>query len=271
MNHTDALSHLEEYFDGSLSPGVRREIELHLAECARCRDELSSLGALLDTVAEMRSTVVPPPHDLWPGIAAQITSGTEGSGRRGRGLGRREAWTLAPEGQGLLRGALAGGRARWPWLTAVAGLAAVLLVLAGVIGRGGLLRVVGNLVPGRGNGAAIRQETTLAGANDAMARELSMLGTQVESAKGSVRPAGTGGPEAQGGQGAQGGPSDSTATTPSWRLFDEGLAVLDQAIQESRAALERDPNNPVLQKSLLAAYQKQLELLRWANRVVRQG
>ena len=75
MNHADALNRLEEYFDGTLSPAAHREIEAHLAGCESCRDELSSLGALLDTVAELREKRTEPPRDLWPDIATRIAMG----------------------------------------------------------------------------------------------------------------------------------------------------------------------------------------------------
>ena len=92
-----------------------------------------------------------------------------------------------------------------------------------------------------------------------MTRELAMLEQQVQASRSSVSPA------------PVSGSTDTTAVPPSRRAFDQGLDLLDQAIRDSRAALQNDPNNPFLQKSLLAAYQKQLELIRWANRVVRQG
>jgi len=71
--------------------------------------------------------------------------------------------------------------------------------------------------------------------------------------------------------GAVGAGSEPAAAEGSWAVFDQNLQVLDRAIRESRAALERDPENPRLQKSLLGAYQKQLELLRWASRLMPQG
>jgi hypothetical protein len=274
MNHADALAHLEEYFDGTLPPEVHREIEAHLAGCARCRDELSSLGALLDTVAAMRVKQIEPSRDLWPEIAAEIARDPRGGARRGGDPARRGDRGFATGGWNPFRGAPGDRRVPWPWLAGAVGLAAAALLLVAVLGRkdGRFPLPAGAGGAGREQGAPASSPTASAdGANGDMTRELAMLGAQVESSRQSVRPPGGTGATDTAADTTAGATAGTTAGTPSWRLFDQGLAVLDQAIKDSRAALERDPNNPVLQKSLLAAYQKQLELIRWANRVVRQS
>jgi len=47
-------------------------------------------------------------------------------------------------------------------------------------------------------------------------------------------------------------------------IVDENRLIIDQAIQEIRDALEKDPGSPQLNGLLLAAYKKDLELLRQA-------
>jgi hypothetical protein len=262
MNHTDAQAFLEEYFDGMLPAEVHREIEAHLAGCARCREELSSLGALLDTVAAMRARQVAPSRDLWPEIAAEIGGGARGRSEPGdvpatrSDPARHGERGFATGGRHPFRILIGDRRVPWPWLAGAVGAAAAAVLLVAVLGgKGGYLRPAGGPVDNGGDHIAPAPSAMVAagGATEVMTRELDMLDAQVESSRQSVRPA------------------EATAGTPSWRLFDQGLAVLDRAIQDSRAALDRDPNNPVLQKTLLAAYQKQLELIRWANRVGRQG
>jgi hypothetical protein len=230
MNHADAQARLEEYFDGPLPPEAHREIEAHLIDCTCCRDDLSSLGALLDTVAELQERRVDPPRDLWPEIAARIAVGPRGEAEQAGVPARRGARSAEAGGWGLFRAFGGGRRIPWPWLAAATGLAVVAVVALFLLPRG-----------------------------DTMARELAALDAQVKSSRQDVRPAGSA------------GIADSTAAVRSWRVFDQSLGVLDRAIKDSRAALARDPGNPILQRSLLAAYQKQLELIRWANRVVRQG
>jgi len=290
MNHTDAKARLDDYFDGTLSPDLHREMEAHLAGCPRCREELSSVGALLDTVAEMRGKQVAPSRDLWPEIVAQIACGPRDEVQRGGVSVRRRYCGRATDGWNPLRGAIGDRWVPWSWLAGAVGLAAAALLLVAVFGgKDGRLRSTGGAGGTGGKpGAPISSATLSAdGAAGIMTRELAMLDAQVESSRRSVRPAGGTGTtdtatdittEPAGDSTVDGTvdikadvKADTTAVTPSWRLFDQGLAVLDSAIKDSRAALERDPSNPVLQKSLLAAYQKQLELIRWANRVVRQS
>lgn len=50
-------------------------------------------------------------------------------------------------------------------------------------------------------------------------------------------------------------------------LVERNLALLDAAIADSRAALERDPANPELRHLLAAANRQKVELLRWTVRL----
>jgi anti-sigma factor RsiW len=50
-------------------------------------------------------------------------------------------------------------------------------------------------------------------------------------------------------------------------LVERNLRLIDAAIQESRAALARDPGNAELGQLVAAAYRQKVELLRWATRV----
>jgi hypothetical protein len=49
-------------------------------------------------------------------------------------------------------------------------------------------------------------------------------------------------------------------------LVERNLAIIDAALAEARAALERDPANPELRRLFAAAYRQKVELLRWAAR-----
>lgn len=69
-NHQSELR-LNEYLDGTLPPESKREVELHVGECAACRRELEGLRALLTDTAELPH-VIQPPRDLWPDVAARL-------------------------------------------------------------------------------------------------------------------------------------------------------------------------------------------------------
>ena len=49
------------------------------------------------------------------------------------------------------------------------------------------------------------------------------------------------------------------------RILERNMAIIDQAIEESRAALDHDPANRDLGQMVLSAYQQKLELLRRAR------
>lgn len=50
-------------------------------------------------------------------------------------------------------------------------------------------------------------------------------------------------------------------------LIERNLRIIDAAIQESRAALAKDPSNREVMQMLSASYEKKLELLRYASRL----
>lgn len=229
MSCAEIRRRLDDYLDDVLPSEERREVEAHLASCGECRAELSSIGALLDTVADLKSRRMEPARDLWPEIRGHLT---DPSGKA------RRTW----------RSRLGLDSPRFVWQFAAAG---VLLVAA--LGFG-IARVVRSpLLPAAmvGRGMAAAADTSAAG----LPRQLASLDAQVSSTRADVR---------------QAVAADSASVGP-WKVFEQNLQVLDGAIRDSRAALSRDPDNPILQKSLLSAYQKQLELLRWASRLVHQG
>lgn len=82
---------LDDYVDGQLDEADFQEAELHLRDCAACRDEERQLRALLARLAALPGALEPQ-RDLWPGIAARLAE------RRvlafhGR-LGAWRAWVL---------------------------------------------------------------------------------------------------------------------------------------------------------------------------------
>lgn len=63
--------------------------------------------------------------------------------------------------------------------------------------------------------------------------------------------------------------AQSTELAPgTLRLLERNLQVIDTAIRESRAALEQEPGNAMINEMLWSAYEKKLELLRRATTIV---
>jgi len=98
---------LDAWLDGRLDAAERRELEEHLAACARCRDQLAALEAAREAVREALET---PP--LPPGLEVRILD------RLDREDAERRSAPAAPP--------------RWPaagrWLPVAAGLAAATLL-----------------------------------------------------------------------------------------------------------------------------------------------
>lgn len=130
MSHDDVRSSLGSYLLGALGPAERQAVDAHLADCARCRDELSSyagvpgLLARLDLAEVTGGTLLPPPS-LLPSVLAAV--------ERERGAHRRRVlrWRTAAAGVSVaaaLTGALslAGGPTSAPErpLVAAAGVTA---------------------------------------------------------------------------------------------------------------------------------------------------
>ncbi len=71
MTCAEIAERMGDYVDGSLAFPELQETELHLASCSECREQERQLRALL-VQAEALAVDVPPPRDLWPGIAGRL-------------------------------------------------------------------------------------------------------------------------------------------------------------------------------------------------------
>lgn len=240
MNHDWTLSRLDDYLDDALPANERREIEAHLAACEACCEELASIGALLDTAHDLKARPRAPGRDLWPGIAARIGAPPESDAE--------PEGPAPPRANPVRRARRTAWMPWWRWPALTLG-TAVVFVLA--LRLGPRLAAISS---GPEPGTSAPRTAALEG--PALRETADGLAVEVDRARASlVRPATV----------------DSGDTGGVWEVFDQNLAVLDGAIRDARTALARDPDNPVIQRSLLTAYQKELHLLRWASRVVRQG
>jgi|GEM_PF-1230972 len=69
MNCKQVKNIICEYFGGCLSEPLRKEVELHLAQCFECSAELKSVE---DMVSSLRSLSRRSPVDCWPGVKERI-------------------------------------------------------------------------------------------------------------------------------------------------------------------------------------------------------
>lgn len=79
MNHEELRRSLASYVFGALAPEERRELDVHLAGCPGCRDELASFAGLpgllsrLELTEATGATLLPPPS-LLPSVLAAVES-----------------------------------------------------------------------------------------------------------------------------------------------------------------------------------------------------
>ena len=81
----DLLDELGDYLDEELAPGLRRELEKHLADCRPCKVVADSAQSTVKIVTGCRSFELPP--KLSAKIMAKIRAAgcsTKGSGGKGR-------------------------------------------------------------------------------------------------------------------------------------------------------------------------------------------
>lgn len=75
MSHPDEL--LPDYALGLLAPGEAAELEVHLAQCERCRAELRRLNEVMARWVDELPGEAPP--ELWPQIAARLSQPSQTS------------------------------------------------------------------------------------------------------------------------------------------------------------------------------------------------
>lgn len=235
MTHEQILDLLDDFVGGELPPREERDVRRHLMQCEGCRAEEQALRALLDEAAALPDEIVPE-RDLWTDIAPRLQS---------RG-------SLADESADTLTEVrVIGPRPARPlpwWMLAAASIALVATTSFATLQLSG--RGAGETVPAiesqqaqRPQGAAPRSATTALAAfrpaEEEYEKAISDLEIVLRTQRGRLAP--------------------ETAAT-----LEANLRIIDQAIQESRAALAADPNSAELTHMLSDAYDTKLDVLRQA-------
>lgn len=234
MRHTEMQSRLDDLVDGVLPPAEYSAVMEHVDACAECRAELDGL-VMLRAETEALPRDIAPPRDLWPDIAARLQP-------RG-GVPAKE--TASDSLIVVDFGAASRRSTAWRWAPLAA--AAVMLVVLSSGITAYLMRarqvapvaVVQVPVPVESSAqpvsalAAFRPtEVEYLGVVEAMQAEL-------DARRGQLAP--------------------QTVAT-----IEENLRIIDRAIGEARAALEKDPSDGDLPLLLSSVYQKKVELLQTA-------
>jgi Putative zinc-finger len=228
---------INDFVDGTSDPLERGRVEQHLETCATCRQLVDDLREIARATSALESRE--PPVRVWGRIERAIKLERDADSG-----GERAARGLQP-GDGRSGPAKAGHDVRtrgWTRGTAPFWLAtAAALVLATMVGL--------RFMPGRNEAGNPRSaQTTSAGdAAQSIESELRLAEAHYEKAiKGLEQIANA----------DQGALDPRTAAT-----LQKNLAVIDQAISESRAAIRSQPTNEPAQQSLVENFKTKIALL----------
>ncbi|HXL86671.1 MAG TPA: zf-HC2 domain-containing protein [Gemmatimonadaceae bacterium] len=260
---------LPDYLEGTLDGSLRASVERHLRECVRCAGLVRDLENIRDEAAALPDLV--PSRDLWAGIEARIAAPVIPLAARPEKQRR-----LVPAWMGIAAAAL---------IMSTAGITYMLTARSlrpGDDGRVAGATPTSQTLP---TNAAIPSEATAA------TESTGVGGAQNSPDKSGVarfaqRPAETS-PSGVGATRAsrdQSGPSSSDAVygreiemlqnivkqrktqldSSTVAVIQKNLEIIDTAIEQSRAALARDPASRMLSQQLTHALDKKVELLRTA-------
>lgn len=257
---------LPDHLEGTLDGSMRASVERHLRECVRCTSLVRDLENITKEAASLPDLA--PSRDLWAGIESRIAAPVIALG-----AAPARARKLAPAWMGIAAAALivstAGitytltartirssavatsipGPAQTQPSAPNAGAAAVSLDPAGSIDTGNpvsseVARVAQNgSAPASRSGVqatlASQTQTAINPADGIYVKEIALLQDVVRQKKSQLDP--------------------STVA-----IIERNLQIIDAAIEQSRAALIRDPASRMLSQQLTHALDKKVELLRTA-------
>jgi len=266
MSCEDYNEAIGELVDGSIRPKAKEALERHLQACQSCRSLVADLRRIHEAAASLPPTT--PPLTLWPRIANRLKArgveearagqeGREGQERRGGQVGREGA------GRPGWFGSLGGWIMATPARAAVLASAAVLVLAAatafllfrpGVAPRGAApgTPAPAATAPATAPGTIAETSVPPVNANNAelvqsVEMELSQAEQHYEKAIAGLE------------QIAKAG--EGTLDPQIAATLQKNLAVIDQAIQESRTALQSQPTSQLAQESLFEAFKRKVALL----------
>jgi len=227
-------SSIHDYVDETLDARQRGEVERHLAGCADCRRLVDDLREIRTAVGQLNADLREPPVRAWARLERAIK--LEGD----RGARKLQPSATAAAGYARLKPS----RSTVLWLSAAA-----ILVLATVVGlqfrpgqrpatpaAGSSSSASGSASATASSEAAQAVEAELRAAEEHYTKAISGLEQITKTEQGALDP--------------------GTAAT-----LQKNLAVIDQAIGESRAALKTQPASEPAQESLVENFKAKIGLL----------
>lgn len=266
MTHEQAIERLDDYASGELPDIERVMVQRHLDGCGECREEVEAIRALL-VMAHGLPRALAPRRDLWEGVAGRLEPRAPA------------AVQLVTEETKVI--SLAPRRRPWtPPRWALQAAAAVVLVASSSAVTAVLVRRQGAATGPVAVGAPVHAARPAAAGGDAG------QGTAGTLAANPARPPAGAAPTPAGAAGETAFAAFRPAEQDYQRAIDDlarvlatrrgqlapetvrtletNLRIIDAAIAESRAALEKDPNSRELTQMLSATYDAKVQMLRQA-------
>ncbi len=232
---------LSDYLEGTLDPAARAALEAHAAGCDRCRALLADVSAITTAAAALPD--LEPTRDLWPGIADRIaapvvTLPVAGGRTPSRSFVR--PWYLAPATLAAAAALLIAATVSVTLLAMRSGPVGPSLVASNPTNTPAAQPVdslpaipapaprVNNVSGTKPNAVPVQQ---------IYAAEIAELDSIVRE-------------------------RHSELDTGTVAVIEKNLRIIDQAIEQSRAALARDPNSGFLHNQLNDALNQKIALLR---------
>ena len=257
---------LPDYLEGTVGDSLRVPVESHLRECVRCASLIRDIENIRKEAAALPDLV--PARDLWEGIDARIAAPVIPLSARPERQRR-----LVPAWMGVAAAAL---------VMSTAGITYVLTARSLVPSQSRpavIMQATGETQP-EGNSGSIQDPSSntvgapgqVEGGNSRNVGQRSGSSAQRTAMPASLV------------SGDQGGPSPSDAVygreiellqriitqrktqldSSTVAIIEKNLQIIDNAIQQSRAALAKDPASLLLSEQLTHALDKKVELLRTA-------
>ena len=228
---------LNDYVDGSLAAAERSDVDQHLAACAACRQTVDDLREILRATAELE--LREPPVRSWSRLERAIKIEREHAAPATPGAGARAVPLDGARGSQASAATARLMRSRSAWLAGLA--AAAALVLATTIGV--------RYLPARHTDApaATSGPAPAGDAAQSIETELRQAEAHYENAIKGLESIAT---------------SEQSELDPrTAATLQKNLAVIDQAISESRAAVRAQPANEPAQQSLIDGFKTKIGLL----------
>jgi anti-sigma factor RsiW len=232
MTHEQTLELLDDYVGGELPPREERDVRRHLMQCDECRAEELALRTLLDEAAALPESM-DPPRDLWQDIAPRLESRAVPAVPAGPAERPDEVRVIGPRPVRPLP---------W-WMLAAASIGLVVTTSFATLRFAdrdpAVLPAQQAQAPAATAGGTPTALASFAPAEQEYEKAIGDLQTVLQQHRARLAP-------------------ETVAA------LEANLRIIDQAIQESRAALARDPNSPELARMLTDAYGAKLNVLRRA-------